>query len=177
MNKKDPLKAYYASTPLTEGRDCPAPEKFFEWAEDILSADERERLTAHAAACGPCTEKIALIRSLKSRGYAGDALSEETLKRLGKRLRSERSVKQPSDIFRRLWFAAFACFMVLSFVFSKHFMQMLVLAVVCAAKWLLDTRAKHIYINVLHRREEGESPTGGRFGASGSPRVEKGSDR
>ncbi len=166
------IKDYFKSHSAGEGNGsaaCPAPELLFRWSQNAVSDGERETLVHHAASCRICTEKIAAIESLKSEGFADAPSDEAFVKKLQTEIRRRREPPiAPSDLYRRAWFLAFAVFMALSFVWHEYFMQMLVLAVVCAAKWLIDTRARHIYVDVLHRGETGPS------GRGEGRRIEKG---
>lgn len=164
-NPNDPLKAFFrsASEAANGPAGCPGADLLFRWSSGTVTDGEREALVQHAASCGACTDKIAMIEDLKARGFKEDELAAEFASRIQKEMRNRlRSARKPSDAGRRLWFAAFVTFMVLSFFVPQYFVQMLVLAMVAAAKWLLDTRARHVYVEILHRRErEGEVGRGG----------------
>ena len=157
----DPIKDYFESLKAEEGGEpCPAPERLFAWAENLVAAGEREELVRHAASCPACTEKITLIERLKREGVPEKAVSGDEMKKIRSEIRQKRAKdRKPSAIGRGLWFAGFVGFMLLSFGVPSHFLQMLVIAVVCAAKWLLDTRAQHIYVNVHHRRDSEAPPS------------------
>lgn len=111
---------------------------------------------AHARDCPSCAQKIALTRR------ALGAFPEQAVPRkLERRVFSRLGLSRRGPGSSIVWFLLFAVFMALSFVWKPYFLQMLVCAAVAGGKWLLEARARHLYVNVTHQgKADGESPRG-----------------
>lgn len=171
----DPIKEYFESRPA-EGSDtaCPSEEKLLEWAENRINDADREKFIEHAASCGACTQKAALIKSFQ-RGAAPTESAPRALDaKVAAALRGKRGQEAPRT---GIWFALFCVFMGLSFVWGEYFLQMLVLAVVFAGKWLIESRARRIFIDVTHRGSTDADRGGSAPGARGRLRSRDEADR
>ena len=165
------LKEFFDNRPAGEAGQCPEPDSFFRWSRGDVRDTERDGLTRHAAACGACADKISALEGVKAGGFPDGTPDEAQERRIRAAIREMRNPPvEPSAMARRIWFFAFVAFMALSFVWSRYFMQMLVLAIVCAAKWLIDTRARHLYVEIRHRG--GQDAAGARDGA-GNRRIDQ----
>ena len=148
----DPLKDYFESSSLPGGADaCPSEEKLSDWAEGRLGDADREKMVEHAAVCEGCTRKAALIKTLQRERHADVAPPRTLDAKIAAMLRRKARGEAANAPHTAVWMALFALFMGLSFVWTKYFLQMLVMAVVFAGKWLIESRARRIFIDVTHR--------------------------
>ena len=153
----DPIKDYYDRSGRKPALgSCPDARDLLRVAS--LGADEtlRDIVIQHCLACDPCTEKLALMKRQESQPFAEGAPGREAVSKTKRALESRRAAAKGEGAGkgRPLWLALFVVFMALSFVWREYFLQMLVLAVVSAGKWLLEGRRYRISIGV-----DGKSPS------------------
>ncbi len=136
-----------------EGHGCPEAFELWSWVQGDIAPEDREKLMAHTHACGSCSEKLALIAELKIGTIKEIPLTGKLERRIGERLNplGRGRGKTGSSFKTHLWFFPFSVFMALSFLIPEYFFQLLVLAIVSALKWLLDTRAHYTRIALIQR--------------------------
>ena len=131
--------------------DLPDAENLARFMESQLSEEERNKFIQHAADNPDWIAAIGEAERLRGNFNLFEKKFPSKWKQDLKKKIIQNGFQH--NRFRYAWFIAFVCFMSLSFVWPRYFLQMLTLAIVCAIKWLLETRARHLHINVVHQQE------------------------
>lgn len=124
-------------------RFCPSDEELAEYLAGSLPHSSRPAVEEHLASCPKC-------RSVVSEAY--DVLQTPSLKAF--------AASFAMKLKDNLWLLPSASFLALSFIFKRYFLQFLSASVICAVKWIIDSRATNllIMINRSLREDAPESP-------------------
>ncbi len=136
------------------------------FVKGIQSSSEREDFISNVDADPSTIQKIASIKSME------DSLPEESPspnaeKDIIRKIKAQNRKKlfgKWKDIRLDTWLLLFALFMILSFIVKPYFIQMLALSIICAFKWLLNTRAKRMKIDIVHKSAHDEDLKTGQSG-------------
>jgi len=151
----DPLKKHFQTRgPSGAPGECLSEDVLFRLTHEKPAPPERERAMEHAMQCSICTEKIATLKSLADEPPADRDLSPRLLGKTPAKRRARFST--PIGV----WLALFALFMTLSFVWPLYFVQMVVTATVFGGKWLIESRARHLHIQITHGAGGSSSASG-----------------
>lgn len=134
---------------------CLSIDELFAWANDRLDASGRETAERHTAACDSCSAKIAQMKRVLATPAPEADPSPRAMAALIKKFGS---VGPARGYAQYIWFGLFILFLGLSFCFKRYFVQMLVLAAVCAGKWLLASRTRHVTIEVSGKGKDSDIP-------------------
>ena len=155
--------------------DCPQEEIFARFMENHLSPDEHDALIDHVSSCGRCARLVAALKRLETeRENIGIPVPNELERKTIDSLSKKAGSKGPGPSkYKNLWLLGFGIFMALSFIWSRYFLQMLVLAIFFGLKWLLDTRPHKVWVDITHKKEEGKDPGNRLTGTRDNPLNKK----
>ncbi len=113
-------------------RDCPSELELSRYLDCRLSEAERQALESHIASCRQCLDFLVLAhQSEKEKGRKKEFSS------LIKRIKGGLGVKAGNNGATK-WLALAIIFFILSFVFSRYFLQFLIGATILALKWVFE---------------------------------------
>jgi hypothetical protein len=173
--EKEIIKNYFLNNMQIKGLyktdSCPNEELLCDYLLHCLSQAEEEKLKAHIFQCSYCLEQLALGGKAKSGLFHKEkTLQPATLKKAMQRLgifesRWEKPVaftcpycgKRLTSSKKRwqkiIWPVLAGLAFIASFLFSRYFLQFLVLAIILALKWLIDSLNRRSLI-MINRQED-----------------------
>ena len=135
MSKSETLPLY---------QDCPSELELSDYLKNRLSREKEDSLLEHIARCPHCLSLLELAQREAAEEKAQDKPTPEMIGRA----RNIMQKKPKKTIFNYKWqVLAFISF-VLSFVFTRYFLQFLVLAVIFSIKWIFDAGSTRTLIMI-----------------------------
>ncbi len=139
---KEYLEKEMSDLAVSPSLDCPSELELSDYLEKRLSKQKESLFLEHIANCPHCLSLLELAQRAKERKQ--DQPTAEMIIR-AKNIVQKRSTK---TIFKYKWQVfAFISF-ILSFVFTRYFLQFLILAVVFSIKWIFDTGSTRTLIMI-----------------------------
>lgn len=126
--------------------DCPSELELSDYLESRLSKEKEDLLLEHIADCPHCLSLLELAQaSAKEKGK--DKPSAEMIRR-AKDIIQKRPGKK--TLFNYKWQILAALAFILSFIFTRYFLQFLILAVVFSLKWIFEAGSTRTLIMIYH---------------------------
>jgi hypothetical protein len=121
-------------------RICIQEEILSEYLCGVLPPEDRVSVEKHLASCGDC-------RKLLSEAHA--ILSGPDLYEM-----KDRILKWA---LKNIWILGAVILFFLSFLFTKHFFQLLAASIIMAAKWIIDSRATRMLVMIHDAWKRGDN--------------------
>ena len=130
-----------AATEPRRSRDCPSEAALNAYMEGSISKAENEKITQHISQCLFCLELIEQA-SRQDMSIREPGPSKETIRRAIEIAKGQNLIKPHYRLKKHLWLIGTIISFGLSFVFSRYFLQFLILALILGIKWaVLDITA------------------------------------
>lgn len=159
-NKIDQLikKHLEARASTTDGvflQSCPSELELSDYLDNRLSQEKQTLLLEHVAECPQCLSLLEIAQGAKIRMKETPSLN---MIRRAKNIVQKKSRSNPPAIgkegragktaFNNKWPVLACVSFIFSFVFTRYFLQFLVLAVVFSIKWIFDTGSTRTLIMI-----------------------------
>ncbi|MBL7092121.1 MAG: zf-HC2 domain-containing protein [Candidatus Omnitrophica bacterium] len=146
MSKSETLPLY---------QDCPSELELSDYLENRLSREKEDSLLEHIARCPHCLSLLELAQREAAKEKAQDKPTPEMIRR-AKNIMQKRPNPPATDkegragktIFNYKWQALAFMSFILSFAFTRYFLQFLVLAVIFSIKWIFDAGSTRTLIMI-----------------------------
>lgn len=137
MSKRETLPLY---------QDCPSELELSDYLENRLSREKEDSLLEHIAKCPHCLSLLELAQreATKTKEKAQDKPTPAMIMR-ARNIMQKKPVK---TIFAYKWQALAFMSFILSFAFTRYFLQFLVLAVIFSLKWIFDAGSTRTLIMI-----------------------------
>ena len=123
---------------LQRGPDCPSEEHLSLYMENRLSKDERGQIESHLADCPYCLDLVVVAKK------AVDA--------------AEKGFNLKSILLKQKWLILGLVSLVLSFVFSRYFLQFLVATLILGIKWAVGSDGAKNLVMIFRSMHSHEEP-------------------
>lgn len=122
--------------------DCPQELNLSDYLENRLNQEEENSLLEHIADCPHCLSLLELAQQAKEKAH--NTLTPEMITHA-----KDVALKRPKKSISNYRWAILALLsFALSFIFTRYFLQFLILAVVLSLKWILDTGSTRTLIMI-----------------------------
>ncbi len=115
-------------------KDCPSEATLNAYMEGSISKAESEKITQHISQCLFCLELIEQA-SRQDMSIREPGPSRETVQRAIEIAKRQNLIKPYYRLKKHLWLIGTIVSFGLSFVFSRYFLQFLILALILGIKW------------------------------------------
>lgn len=116
------------ATVKQEVKNCPDEATLSSYLDGTLKADSRASLEEHISLCEDCLVNI--VSAYESVAAFKDKRKENFMKKIN------------------WYFIAMAISFVLSFIFPRYFLQLLVATIIFATKWIIDAKNARILVMI-----------------------------
>jgi len=139
---------------------CPGDIDMADFISGNMPLDVSEKISGHIASCPRCLDIAAIsLKALNERDYPLPCAPAPSVfaKRKTAALTAGKGINLRSFLKRDKFMIISCLFLMLSFVFKRYFMQLLLLCGICGMKWIMDTGSTRalimIYDTWKHRKE------------------------
>jgi hypothetical protein len=139
-----------------KGPDCLDEAVLSDYLAGAVDEAVRKRIEYHLAGCGFCLSQLSI--AFDSANIAGSKQSLRPPRKIIESLKSRLGIGPAKADKKKFLFrigkngfflgAAIICF-ILSFIFSRYFMQFLVATLILGIRWAFDSQGGHTFITVL----------------------------
>lgn len=121
-------------------RTHPADIELSDYLDNVLPANERERIEAHIASCGECLTKV--VSAYEAAGSYENARPKK---------KGRISLMKKINPYLVLAVITF----ILSFVTSRYFIQLLVATLLLGIKWIVDSKTTRMLVMIYEAWRKG----------------------
>ena len=125
-------------------QDCPSELELIDYLEGKLSRKKRGLVLEHIADCSGCLSSLELAQQVAEKRYILEKPAPEMIGRA----KNIMSTKSKRIIFNYRWQTLAFISFIFSFIFSRYFLQFLILAIIFSAKWIFDTGSTRVLIMI-----------------------------
>lgn len=139
---KEFLKYDYRKKILNVPKDCPSLKEICDYASGLLPLEKKKAIESHLAGCYHCLDMVTSIH---------DGIKFYNPKR--------RYKMKKEDLFLIMAIISF----LLSFIFSRYFLQFLTATIIFGIKWIVDSKSSKTLIMIYEAWKRGGEREAGRI--------------
>jgi len=157
------LREKVSFSDLSSSRNCPPELELHDYLEGRLSRQRENLLLEHIADCPHCLSLLEIAQGLRARTDERPRpemimRAKHTAQKRPNPPATDKEGRAGRTILNYKWQLFAGLSFILSFIFTRYFLQFLVLAVIFSLKWLLNTGSTRTLIMIYeawHKKDKG----------------------